>query len=140
MLLTLDEFVFELGTLPPQTYALALELGWVKQDRYRARPAYQFTGVRGETLTLAGVLYPTSGVTGTNTDLSTLKEMALAGQDHVLASGDGYVHGLWAIATVRESHSELLPMGAAQVIEFEIDLVRTDDGRTERLPALRGLS
>lgn len=134
MLMSLGEFVFELGTLAPTNVQRELTVNWEKQNPYGGQPALQFTGIAGETLSMSGVLYPASKITGTAKDLQTIETMAKSGEDFVLAGGDGYVRGMFAILSLSETHTHLTPSGQARKIEFEISLERTDDDRTVRLP------
>lgn len=133
MLMSLGEFVFERGTLAPNKISTALNANWQKQNRYGGRPALQFTGITGETVTVPGVLYPNSKITGTDDDLQIIRDMMLAGEDYVLASGDGYINGVFAILSITETRSYLDAEGRPSKIEFEISLERTDNERTTRI-------
>lgn len=135
MLMSLGQFVFERGTLAPNEINISLTANWQKQSRYGGRPAVQYTGITGETVTMPGILYPGSKITGTATDLRDLRKMATSGEDYVLVAGDGYVNGLFAILSVTEKHTYLDKEGRAQKIEFEISLERTDHDRVERIEA-----
>ena len=134
MLMSLDDFIFELGTLAPHEVNNTLSVSWQKQARFQGRPAVQFTGIEGETLSMSGVLYPTSQITGTAQDLGRIKDMAVSGDSYVLVGSDGYFNGEFAILSITEKHTVLDKLGRAQKIEFEIQLERTDDDRVARLP------
>lgn len=138
MLMSLDDFVFELATLAPTEVAQQIDINWQSQNRYGGRPSYQFTGIGGETLTLSGALYPASKITGTAKDLQELRDMSVKGEDFVLVGGDGYVRGLFAIRSITETHTVFTKHGEAQKIEFQIGLERTDNERTTRLPRTQG--
>ena len=133
MLMSLGEFVFERGTLAPNTFSRSITANWQKLNRYQRRPSIQFTGITGETATIPGVIYPRSGITGDSEDLRQIEDMLTAGGEYVLVSGDGYVHGLFAILSLNETRSLLDGQGRPSKIEFEIQIERTDDERTERL-------
>ena len=133
MLMGLGQFIFEQRTLAPNDIAGQLSVNWQKQQRFQGRPAVQYTGIDAETLTLSGILYPGSGITGTSTDIQTLKDMAATGESFVLNGVDGYFHGLYAIQSVSDKHTLLSADGKARKIEFDIALIRTDDDKVVRI-------
>ncbi|MCF6219661.1 MAG: phage tail protein [Robiginitomaculum sp.] len=133
MLMQLGDFIFELATLAPDTLTRTVTANWPKQARYGGRPAAQFTGISGETVSVSGVIYPLSGITGTAKDLNIINEMITDGEDYVLAAADGYIKGVFAVLSVTESHTYLDKAGAAQKITFTINLERTDDDRIETI-------
>lgn len=134
MLMALGDFVFELKSLAPDSVNKTVTANWAKAERFNNRPALQYAGIEGETLTISGVLYPFSGITGTTNDLKQIGDMAASGEEFLLSAADGYIKGLFAILSVRETHMVLDKRGAAQKIEFEISLERTDDDRIDPQP------
>lgn len=135
MLMSLGEFVFERATLAPNEVNKSLTANLPKQNRYGGRPAVQFAGIAGETVSMPGILYPGSKITGTAKDLQELKDMMVTGDDYVLVGGDGYVSGLFKISSITEKLTLLDGDGRAQKIEFDVALERTDDDRVERIEA-----
>lgn len=131
--MSLGDFIFEISSLAPGATDSALKLSLPKHARHGGRPAVQFTGVENETVKFTGVIYPMSGITGTAKTLETIKDMAKTGESYVLAAGDGYIKGLFAIKSVTDKSSVMDKMGTAQKIEFTIDLIRTDNDRIVRL-------
>lgn len=135
MLMSLGEFVFERGTLAPNEVNKSLTANLPKQNRYGGRPAVQFAGITGETVSMPGILYPGSKITGTAKDLLELEAMMVTGEDYVLAGGDGYINGLFKISSITTKSTLLDRDGRAQKIEFDVALERTDDERVERIEA-----
>jgi phage protein U len=133
MLFQLGDFIFERTTLAPNSVEKSLVANWPKQSRYGGRPAVQFTGIESETLTLSGVIFPLSGVTGTAQDLDVINQMIADGEEYLLMNSEGDVIGTFCIISVTESRRFLDKKGLAQKIEFNIALERTDNDRTDRL-------
>ena len=129
----LGDFVFELSTLAPDNIDTSITAKWAKQARYGGRPALQFTGIEGETKTLAGVIYPSSGITGTAKDLDEIDKMITSGKPYILVGSDGFIKGQFAILSKAEKHSHIDKGGKAQKIEFTIALERVDNERINRL-------
>jgi len=131
MLMQLGDFIFELASLAPDTLTKTITANWPKQTRYAGRPAVQFTGISGEAVSISGVIYPLSAITGTAKDLSAINEMVVGGEEHILVASDGYIKGMFAVISVTETHTHLDKLGSAQKITFTINLERTDDDRIE---------
>ncbi len=133
MLMQLGDFIFKRNTISPQSLSKSVSANWPKQARYAGRPALQFTGINAETLEIAGVIYPFSGITGTANDLNKINDMVTGGEKHILTSSSGDVLGQFAITSINETHTLLDRQGKAEKIEFTIHLVRTDDERIDKL-------
>lgn len=122
MMMSLDLFLFEIGTLPYQQ--LAQEWNWrhSKSERFGARPAAQFVGVGDETVTLSGALYP--GLIGDWSSFDTIRDMADAGEAYLLMGGDYTVHGSFFIRRVSRTADLFFVDGVARRADFTLELER----------------
>ncbi|MCG9820297.1 phage tail protein [Yersinia enterocolitica] len=103
MMLTLGLFVFQLQTLPYQSLQHSLDYRWPSNSRIGQRPAYQFLGVGEE------------------------KIMAEQGKAWPLLGGDGTIYGMYAVASITQTHSVFFNDGRARRIEFSMTLNRVDE-------------
>lgn len=126
MMLALDMFIFEIGTLPYQQLEEKYAWRYAESERFRARPASQFLGVGEETITLSGALYPGDGI-GDYSQIPTLLEMADNGDAYVLTSGTGKEMGMWVITGLDVSQSVFLDDGQPRKADFNLALKRVDD-------------
>lgn len=126
MLMALDMFVFEIGTLPYQQLQEKHTWRYGESERFRARPAQQFVGVGEETITLTGALYPGDGI-GDYSQIPRLREMADDGVAYVLTSGTGLEMGMWIITDLDVSKSHFLDNGVPRKADFSLTLKRADD-------------
>lgn len=126
MLMTLDMFVFEIGTLPYQELQEKYAWRYGKSDRFRARPAPQFLGLGDETYTLSGSIYPGDGI-GDYSQIPTLLEMADNGDAYVLTSGTGLDMGMWIITGLDLNKSVFLDDGQPRKADFTLSLECVDE-------------
>lgn len=128
-MMALGQFAFGLGTLAYQD--LQRQTAWrhAANSRVGARPARQFIGPGDETITLCGLLVPEFA--GTRASLDELRTMGDAGGAWPLVDGSGRVYGQFVIEHVRETASVFMADGAPRRIEFELQLTRVDDDRTD---------
>jgi phage protein U len=126
MLLSLDQFVFGMGTAA--FHELQRRTNWKHPTTARVggRPARQFTGQGDDTITLTGLLAPDQ--IGKLAALVTLRDMADAGDAYVLVDGAGRVYGAFVIEGMNEGQTLHMKDGTPRRIEFTIDLARVDDG------------
>lgn len=125
MMMSLDQFVFSLATLPYRE--LQRQRTWKHRTSARvgARDASQFTGAGDDTLTLTGLIAPDT--IGSTASLDQLARMADAGDAYALVDGLGNVYGAFVIDSLNETQRHHTREGLARRIEFTITLKRVDD-------------
>lgn len=125
MLMALDIFIFEIGTLPYQDLQRSWEWRHAQSERYGARPAAQFLGPGAETVELSGALYPGEGI-GSYSSIDTIREMADTGDAYTLVSGVGEVLGDFFIRKLGLKQELFFLDGAARKSDFTLSLERAD--------------
>lgn len=123
MMLALDMFVFEIGTLPYQELQRKWAWRHAQSDRFGALPAAQFVGPGPETVSLTGALIPGEGI-GAYSALETLVEMANTGEAYGLVSGMGEVLGEYFIRSIDQTQSLFFVDGVARKSDFTLALER----------------
>jgi phage protein U len=125
MMLSIDQFVFSMDTLPFQE--LQRQSNWKHRGNPRvgARDALQFLGPGDDMVTINGVLVPE--LTGDAASLDELRSMADEGGAYVLVDATGSVYGAYVIEVVNETQTLHDIEGAARRIDFTIGLRRVDD-------------
>lgn len=124
MLMSLDLFLFEIGTLPFQQLQQQWEWRYAKTDRFDARPASQFVGVGAEAISLSGALYP--GTAGDWSSFATITDMADRGEAYLLMSGLGDVMGSFFITRLARSAEIFTVDGFPRKGDFTLELERAD--------------
>jgi len=132
-MMSLGMFVFELKSAPYQS--LQQDLGWrhPSNSRVGVRPARQYIGPDNEKVTLSGVLLPE--LTGGESRLNELRQMADEGKSWALIDGGGKVYGMFVIAGLATTRSVFFHDGTARRIEFTLNLERVDDDAGMITPA-----
>lgn len=125
MLMSLDQFVFNLRTAP--FHELKRRRGWKhpRKSRVGARDSRQFTGAGDDTITLEGMVAPQT--IGSIASIRELAAMGDTGNAFVLVDGTGYVYGAYIIESLDETHRYHTPQGVPRKIEFTLTLERVDD-------------
>lgn len=125
MMLSIDQFVFSMDTLPFQE--LQRQGSWKHRGNPRvgARDALQFLGPGDDLVTINGVLVPE--LTGDAASLDELRSMADMGDAYVLVDATGSVYGAYVIEAVNETQTLHGIEGIARRIDFTIGLRRVDD-------------
>ncbi|OJY65508.1 MAG: hypothetical protein BGP16_12850 [Sphingobium sp. 66-54] len=124
MMMSLDTFLFEIGTLPYQQLRQAWNWRHAKSERFGARPAAQYVGPGDETISLTGALYP--GVAGSYSSIARIREMADTGESYPLLSGRGEVLGQCVILSLELTSELFLVDGFARKADFSLELERVD--------------
>lgn len=134
MMLALGFFVFQMETLPYQSFKQ--KLGWRHPATARVgmRPAHQYTGPEDETITLSGVLLPE--LTGGRLSLDMMRYMADQGEAWPLIEGTGQVYGYYAIEGMEINKELFFADGAARRYDFTLSLIRVGDDDLHRLGTL----
>ena len=130
MLMALGPFIFSLPTLAYDNLKRSTAWRHPSHSRVGARPAHQFLGPGDESIHLSGVLVPT--LVGSAASLDELREMAHTGQAWALVSGTGQVFGAFVIESLDETGTFHIDNGAAQRIEFSLQLKRVDNDQGGR--------
>ncbi len=122
MLMSLGDFIFEIGTLPYEQ--LVRDWSWrhATADRFGARPAAQYVGPGAERLSMAGALYP--GIVGSWASIDRLREMADAGEAYVLLTGRYEVLGSFYISRIGSTAEIFMVDGVARRGDFMAELER----------------
>jgi len=123
MLMALDMFPFEIGTLPYQQLQQAWEWRFASSDRFGARPAFQFLGPGAETIDLSGALHPIEGI-GAYSSFDTIRAMAATGDAYTLVSGVGEVLGDFFIRRLERNQDLFFVDGAPRRSDFRLALER----------------
>ncbi|PZP30455.1 MAG: oxidoreductase [Roseateles depolymerans] len=131
MMMGYGQFVFSLSTLAYQD--LQRQTAWrhPSNSRVGARPARQFVGPGDDGITLSGVLAPEFA--GDVVSLGKLREMGDSGLAWPLVTGTGEVLGAFVIESLNETRTMLMDNGAARRIEFQLQLARVDEQRTDSI-------
>lgn len=122
----LGMFVFTQKTIPFQT--LDRESNWRHPTNsvVGGMPKAQFTGKEGEKVTLSGRLMPE--ITGGRFSIKMLELMADSGGSFPLIDGATFeLVGFFVIESLHETRAEMFGDGAPRVIDFTLNLKRTDD-------------
>ncbi|MXP25452.1 oxidoreductase [Altererythrobacter indicus] len=125
MLMTLDMFVFETGTLPYQELRRRSEWRYGEGERYGVRPASQFLGPSTETVEVTGKLYPGENI-GSYSSTETIRTMADKGEAYTLTSGYGEILGTFFIRSLEVTQSLFFVDGAPRASDFTLSLERAD--------------
>lgn len=125
MLMALDQFVFQLDTVPFSDLQRATAWRHPGNSRIGAREARQFIGPGDDTITLTGTLAPE--VAGSLASLAQLRDMADAGEAYAMVDGSGRVLGAWVITDMHESGEAFTRDGRARVTRFTLTLAHADD-------------
>lgn len=126
MMMALGTFVFSLSQLAYQQLQRSTAWRHAGSERVGARAAHQYLGPGEDTFTLSGIVAPE--LTGDPASLDLLRTMASEGRPLALVDGNGAVHGAYAITSLNETRTLFFPDGAARRIEFQLSLLRVDDG------------
>lgn len=131
MMMAFGQFVFGLHTIA--YHELQRQTSWrhPSTSRISARPARQYLGPGDDTITLQGLLAPE--FCGSTISLDQIREMGAAGSAWPLVDGNGIVHGQFVIESLNETSSIFMDNGKARRIEFQIQLARVDDARTDAI-------
>lgn len=125
MMMSLDQFVFSLRTVPYKE--LQRQRTWKHRtsSRVGARDASQFTGAGDDTITLNGMIAPET--IGSIVSLERLAAMGDIGDAYVLVDGTGNVYGAFVIDSLNETATYHTKEGVPRKIEFNLTLKRVDD-------------
>ena len=125
MMMSLDQFVFSLRTVPYKE--LQRQRTWKHRTNSRvgARDASQFTGAGDDTITLNGMIAPET--IGSIVSLERLAAMGDVGDAYVLVDGTGNVYGAFVIDSLNETATYHTKEGVPRKIEFNLTLKRVDD-------------
>lgn len=125
MLMALDMFAFEIGTLPYQELQRRWDWRHASSERIGARAAFQYLGPGEETIELTGALYPGEGI-GSYSSIATIVEMGGTGDAYPLVSGVGQVLGAFIIRGLDMRQDLFFVDGAARRSDFRLSLERVD--------------
>lgn len=125
-LAALGVFVFTRQTIPFQSLDRTSSWRHPTNSVVGAMPKTQFTGKDSETVTISGRLAPE--ITGGKLSLAMLELMAESGAAFPLIEGaDFMLMGFFVIESIQETRTELFGDGTPRLIDFTLNLKRTDD-------------
>lgn len=124
MMMSLDEFLFEIGTLPFQQLQQQWEWRFAETERFGARPAAQYVGIGAETVTLTGALYP--GIAGDYSSLGRIRGMASRGDSYIMLNGRYEVMGQFTIRRLSLTSETFFVDGVARKADFSLELKREE--------------
>lgn len=136
MMLALGLFVFQLDTLPYQTFQRQIKWRHPTNNRVGATPRSQFLGRDNDTIAIDGTLLPE--LTGGTVSLALLEAMADQGQAWPLIEGTGMIYGMFVAEGLSITRSVFFKDGAARKIDFQLSLKRVDDSRVDMLGRVAG--
>jgi uncharacterized protein len=131
MMLTLGLFVFQIDTLPYQSFQRQVTWRHPTNSRVGTSPASQFLGRDNDKISLDGVLLPE--LTGGTVSLALLEAMADEGQAWPLIEGTGMIYGMFVVESLSTTRTVFFRDGAARRIEFNIALKRVDESRVDMI-------
>ncbi|EFQ6910081.1 phage tail protein [Escherichia coli] len=131
MMMIYGMFVFELRTLPHQQLQQNKSWRHVKNERVNRSASWQYIGAGEDRITLSGVLYPE--ITGGEVSISILTTQAYTGRPWPLIDGVGQIYGMYVLAGLQVTRSELDCYGKAKKIEFSVSFERCDEDLREQL-------
>lgn len=120
MMMSLDTFVFEMGTLPYQQLVQDWSWRYAASERFGALPAVQFVGPGDSSISFTGALYP--GVAGDWSSIDRLRDMAGTGEAYTLLSGQHEVLGQYAIRRLSLTSDTFFVDGVARRGDFTLEL------------------
>lgn len=131
MMLALGLFVFQLNTLPYQSFQRQVNWRHPTNSRVGTSPASQFVGRDNDKITLDGVLMPE--LTGGTVTLALLEAMADHGKAWPLIEGTGMIYGMFVVESLATTRTVFFKDGAARKIDFQISLKRVDESRVDMI-------
>ena len=124
MMMSLDTFIFEIGTLPYQQLEETWGWRYGKSDRFGARAAAQYLGPGDQTMRMTGRLYP--GFAGSYSSFEKIRELADAGKSYSMLNGRQEVLGQFFIRSLGLSSDTFLVDGFARKADFTLELERAE--------------
>lgn len=131
MMLTLGLFVFQLNTLPYQSFQRQVSWRHPTNSRVGTSPASQFVGRDNDKVSLDGVLLPE--LTGGTVSLALLEAMADQGKAWPLIEGTGMIYGMFVVESLNTTRTVFFKDGAARKIDFTLALKRVDESRVDMI-------
>lgn len=119
-LLALGGYRFSVETAAYQELVRAAEYRWTAQPRLGRRPARQFLGPGGDSITLRGVVFPHHR--GGLGQLDAMRDEAGRGEPLPLVAGDGRVLGRWVVLRIEETQPAHWSDGLPRRQDFQIEL------------------
>ncbi len=123
--MALGTFVFNASSAPINKITRAAGYTWVSKQAIAATPIHQFNGVGEQKITLSGAIHPS--IAGDEKSLDDLRAMAGQGKSWNLVDGGGQDLGAWFIHNIDQTGEYLDHKGAAQTIDFTINLTLAPD-------------
>lgn len=139
VLACLGFFVFRLKTIPFQSWQEEFVYRHPSNSVVNATPKSQYVGPDQDVITITGTLYPE--VSGGQTSIDALKRMGEQGKSYPLITGMGSHLGAYVIEKISCNKSAFLSNGAAQKIDFAMQLKKvgdSPDGLTSVLMEIAG--
>ncbi len=129
MMMCFGTYVFSLSTAAYDQLQRQMQWRHSSSERLHARPARQYVGPGDETISLQGLI--AAELTDDIQTLDVLRALADEGRPQSLVEGTGLVYGSYVIDSLSETRKELFNDGTPRLIEFQLQLTRTDDEPTE---------
>lgn len=129
MMMCFGTYVFSLSTAAYDQLQRQMQWRHSSSERLHARPARQYVGPGDETISLQGLI--AAELTDDIQTLDVLRALADEGRPQSLVEGTGVVYGSYVIDSLSETRKELFNDGTPRLIEFQLQLTRTDDEPTE---------
>ena len=124
VMMQLGPYQFKINTAAYQELRRSCEYRWASQDRFGKRPALQFTGPGGDTVTLSGVIL--TEYRGGVGQIERMRAVARTGLPQMLIDGYGRLYGTFVIESIEETQSVFAAFGRPRKQDFTITLRRRD--------------
>lgn len=125
VMMKLGEFKFSISTAAYQSFSRSSGFRWQAQERFGQMPAYQFTGLGNDEITLSGDIYPSYA--GGIHQVDWMRFYAGQGKPLMMVDGKGYVWGKWVILSIDESQEIFFDNGVARKQTFNLKISRYVD-------------
>lgn len=105
---------------------LSRRINWRHEsnDRFLARPAWQFAGPGEDRVSISGTIIPE--VAGNYGALTFLIEMGDSGNAFPLMDGLGTLWGFYHITSIDQAHKVIMAGGIPRMVDFSIELSRVE--------------
>lgn len=131
VMMALGEYRFGLSTAAFADLQRTSEYRWAKQERMGRKPARQYTGPDGDTISLSGVIYP--HYRGGLGQINAMRAQAGKGKPLLLVDGLGRVWGKFCLVKVQEGQTRFLSNGVPLKMDFNLSL--EEYGDDDEVPA-----
>lgn len=125
VMMMLGQFKFSLSTAAYQAFSRSSNFRWQACERFGQMPAFQYTGLGSDEITLSGDIYPSFA--GDGKQIDWMRYYAGQGKPLMMVDGRGYVWGKWVILSIDEDREIFFSDGVARKQSFNMKISRYVD-------------